>query len=117
MPVNSLTIPARALAWRPLRSRLSQTTRDVAVPEAGKTPHQIGQGSAQGGCGAFPLTFSCRHKAYLMNPKLSSLIRIRCAARSGVSSAVSIRISGSSGASYGSEIPVNSLMIPARAFA
>ena len=34
-----------------------------------------------------------------MKPKLSSLIRIRCAARSGVSSAVSIRISGFSGAS------------------
>src|SRR5690606_23220260 len=58
-----------------------------------------------------------RRKAQRMKPRLSSLTMIRCAARSGVSSVVSIRISGFSGTSYGSLMPVKPLMMPARAFA
>jgi|GEM_PF-2806593 len=59
----------------------------------------------------------CAPQPQRMNPRLSSFTIIRCAARSGVSSVVSMRISGFSGSSYGSLIPVKLLMIPARAFA
>ncbi len=57
------------------------------------------------------------HACYRIKPIASSFTRMRCAARSGVILTVSITISAFSGASYGSEIPVNSLILPARASA
>ena len=50
-------------------------------------------------------------------PSFSRYRMICCAASSGVTSVVSITMSASSGGSYGSETPVNSLMMPARALA
>ena len=50
-------------------------------------------------------------------PSSASLPRISCALSSGVADSVSTRSSGLSGASYGSETPVNSLISPENAFA
>ena len=52
-----------------------------------------------------------------MKPSRSKCRMISCAASSGVRSAVLMTTSASLGSSYGSEIPVNSLMSPARALA
>jgi hypothetical protein len=52
-----------------------------------------------------------------MNPCCSRCRMISCAASSALRSAVLITTSASEGASYGSETPVNSLTIPARALA
>src|SRR5262249_27259033 len=50
------------------------------------------------------------------NPCSSSSSKIRCALSPGSSCSDSIRISGDSGASYGSDTPVNSLISPLNAF-
>ena len=52
-----------------------------------------------------------------MKPCCSRCRMISCAASSALSSAVLMTTSASAGDSYGSEIPVNSLTMPARAFA
>jgi hypothetical protein len=61
-----------------------------------------------------------RSDSYLltpMKPWRSKCRMISCAASSGLSSAVLMTTSASRGGSYGSEIPVKSLRMPARALA
>src|SRR5690606_136338 len=104
-------IGARPRGRAVIDRRVRRQAKDDPAPTEGLTLNRIGFDAERRRLGAEPVS------RYRMNPKLSSFPMIRCAARSGVSCVVSMRISGSSGASYGSSIPVNPLMIPARAFA
>src|SRR5271166_2876940 len=65
--------------------------------------------------GVVPLQSDCPFTP--IKPSRSRCRMISCAASSGLRSAVLITTSASFGSSYGSEIPVNSLRMPARALA